>query len=224
MQRINKYMIIRGAIFDMDGTLTDSMHLWQDIGARYLLSLGLTPPEDLNNTIGVMTMEEVSNLFTESYGIKKTPLEIRNEINLLLEPLYGGDVQPKAGVTELLELLKSRGVKMCVATATDRHLAEIALEKTGLMDYFSEIFTCTMVGAGKEKPTIYEKSLEHLGTEKSATFVFEDALYAVETAKSAGFITVGVYDRFSQWAQERIRDIADIYLPDYSSEHISVFK
>ncbi|NLV87425.1 MAG: HAD family phosphatase [Clostridiales bacterium] len=216
--------MIHGAIFDMDGTLTDSMHLWQDIGARYLLSLGLTPPENLNNTIGVMTMEEVSNLFTESYGIKKTPQEIRNEINLLLEPLYEKDVLPKSGVIELLELLKGRGVKMCVATATDRHLAEIALETTGLIGYFSEIFTCTMVGDGKEKPTIYEKSLEHLGTEKSDTLVFEDALYAVETAKSAGFVTVGVYDKFSKWAQERIQDISDIYLPDYSPEHINVFK
>ena len=217
-------MIIRGAIFDMDGTLTDSMHLWQDIGARYLRSLGFTPPEDLNNTIGVMTMEEVSNLFTESYGIKKTPQEIRHEINLLLEPLYANDVLPKPGVIDLLELLKRRGVKMCVATATDKHLAEIALEKTGLIDYFSEIFTCTMVGAGKEKPIIYEKSLEHLGTEKSDTLVFEDALYAVETARAAGFVTVGVYDRFSQWSQERIREVADIYLPDYSSEYIKALK
>lgn len=217
-------MKLHGAIFDMDGTVTDSMFVWKDIGVRYVLSLGLTPPENLSLRIKNMSMQQVSEYFSETFGLNKTPLEITDDINALAEPLYRHEVAAKAGVIELIEEFKARGVKMCIATATDRHIAEIALKNTCLLDYFSEIFTCTNVGAGKDLPVIYEKALEHLGTKKCETLVFEDALYAIRTAKSAGFPVVGVFDTFSAASQNEIKSLSDFYINDYRFDSTRLFE
>ena len=101
---------------------------------------------------------------------------------------------------------------MAVATSTDRVHVEAALKKNGLYDYFDAIFTCSEIGVGKIKPDIFERALEKLGTKKAATWVFEDALYALKTAKEADFRTVGIYDETSRKEQEKIKGIADIYL------------
>ena len=104
---------------------------------------------------------------------------------------------------------------MCVATVTDRYLVEETLERLGVLHYFSEIFTCAEVGFGKDKPIIYRKALEHLGTKKDETIVFEDALFALRTAKADGFYTVGVYDRHEK-RQDELKSLADYYILDFA--------
>ena len=104
---------------------------------------------------------------------------------------------------------------MCVATVTDRYLVEETLERLGVRHYFSEIFTCAEVGFGKDKPVIYQKALEHLGTEKSDTYVFEDMLFALNTAKTDGFHTVGVYDRH-EVHQDELKELSDYYVLDFT--------
>lgn len=213
-------MKISGAIFDMDGTLTDSMFVWKDIGRRYLISCGITPRETLLQDIKNKSMWQVADYFMNEYGMKKTHEEIYEGIDALVEPIYREEVLAKDGVLLLLERLKARGVKMCVASATDRPLAEMVLAKTGLIDYFSEIFTCNMVGAGKDNPLIYEKALEHLGTPKDETLVFEDALYTIKTAKNAGFTVVGVYDASADRHTDEIKALVDFYITDYSHNYL----
>ncbi len=215
-------MKIRGAIFDMDGTLIDSMYVWEDIGSRYLVFLGIEPPDDLNQTIANMSMQQVSDYFTEAFGINKSPRQISDEINALIEPIYENEVRTKKGVAPLLEKLSSMGVKMCVATATDRHIVEAVLKHNDIRHYFSEIFTCTGVGAGKDTPVIYESALEFLGTERSETPVFEDALYAIKTAKAAGFPVIGIYDSYSACVQEEIKALSDYYVVDYTNDLKSI--
>jgi HAD superfamily hydrolase (TIGR01509 family) len=128
---------------------------------------------------------------------------------------YRTKVTLKSGVAEFLEKLKSQGVKMCVATVTDRFVVEEVLEKLGVRKYFSEIFTCSEVGANKETPDIYNKALEHLKTEKSETVVFEDAFYALMTAKNDGFRVAGVFDKHEK-NQVQIKANADYYVSDYT--------
>ena len=125
---------------------------------------------------------------------------------------YRTQAEMKPGVRGFLDKLKKCGVKMAVATSTDRVHVEAALKKNGLYDYFDDIFTCSEIGVGKIKPDIFERALEKLGTKKAATWVFEDALYALKTAKEADFRTVGIYDETSRKEQEKIKGIADIYL------------
>ena len=216
-------MKISGAIFDMDGTLTDSMYVWKDIGKRYLISCGITPRETLWNDIKSLSLKQTTDYFTCEYGLNQTCEEMCEGINSLVEPLYRDEVLPKEGVTALLKKLREYGVKMCVATATDRYLVELVLKKNGLLDFFSEIFTCTEVGAGKDNPLIFETALAHLGTPKNETYVFEDALYAIKTAKNAGFNVIGVYDYSSEKNTDEIKSIADFYINDYIRD-ITIFE
>ncbi len=211
-------MKISRAIFDMDGTLLDSMYVWENIDEQYLEHCGVVPQPDLAEKVKSMSMEQVSIYIAEYYGIKKAPSVISDEINALIELQYREKVMPKPGVMELVQGLHARGVKMCVATATDLHLVEMALVRTGLRPFFQEIFTCTNVGAGKEKPLIFEKALELLGTAREETPVFEDSLYAIKTAKAAGLPIVAIYDRAwdAEWTE--ICAMADVCIDDTGAQ------
>ena len=206
--------MLTGAIFDFDGTLLDSMFIWDTIGEDYLRTLGKEPHEDLKETFMTLTLEEAAEYYREHYKVTLSVTEIVDSINAMVEGIYRTKVTLKPGIMAYLRLLKERGVKMCVATVTDRYLVEDTLERLGILHYFSEIFTCAEVGYGKDKPIIYQKALEHLGTAKEETFVFEDSLFALETAKIDGFPTVGVYDMHES-RQEEMKRLADCYVRSF---------
>ena len=207
--------MIKGAIFDLDGTLLDSMFIWDTIGEDYLRSLGKEPHEDLKETFMTLTLEEAAEYYREHYGVTLSVKEIVDGVNAMVEQTYRTKVTLKPGISEYLAWLKENGVRMCVATVTDRYLVEETLERLGVRHYFSEIFTCAEVGFGKDKPIIYQKALEHLGTAKDETYVFEDMLFALNTAKTDGFPTVGVYDRHEAH-QDELKELADYYIFDFT--------
>ena len=207
--------MIKGAIFDLDGTLLDSMFIWDTIGEEYLRSLGKEPHEDLKETFMTLTLEEAAEYYREHYGVTLSVKEIVDGVNAMVEQTYRTKVTLKPGISEYLAWLKENGVRMCVATVTDRYLVEETLERLGVRHYFSEIFTCAEVGFGKDKPIIYQKALEHLGTEKSDTYVFEDMPFALNTAKTDGFPTVGIYDRHEAH-QDELKELADYYIFDFT--------
>ena len=206
---------IDGAIFDLDGTLLDSMYIWDTIGSDYLRSLSIQPRENLNRTFKTMSLLQAAAYYRSEYGVALSTNEIMDGVNNMIERFYFYDVKAKPGVKNVLEQLKTAGVRMCVATATDRHLAEAALRHNGILGYFSGIFTCTEVGSGKDAPEIFNQALEHLGTPRQHTLVFEDALYAVKTAKDAGFAVVAVYDKSEAEHSGAIRSLADIYINSF---------
>jgi len=206
-------MRIRGAIFDVDGTLLDSMFIWDTIGEAYLRSIGYQPKENLNETFKNMSLRQAARYYQTEYGVARSIDEIMDGVNAMLERYYRFEVPLKPGVAELLERLRQSGVKLCIATATDRYLVEAALKRCKVLSYFGEIFTCNEVGHGKDEPDIFEEALRFLGTEKAETVVFDDALYAVRTAKEAGFPVAAVYDSHEK-AQDQIRMLADVYLEE----------
>lgn len=205
--------MIQGAIFDVDGTLLDSMSIWDTIGADYLRSIGYEPRENLNEVFKNMSLLQAAEYYRREYGVTRSIEEIMDGVNAMLEHFYQYDAPMKLGVAELLERLRRKEVKLCIATATDRYLVEAALERCGVLSYFDEIFTCNEVGHGKDEPIIFEAALRFLGTEKTKTVVFDDALYAIRTAKKAGFPVAAVYDSHEK-AQAEIRALADLYLAD----------
>ena len=207
--------MIKGAIFDLDGTLLDSMFIWDTIGEEYLRSLGKEPHEDLKETFMTLTLEEAAEYYREHYGVSLSVKEIVDGVNAMVEQTYRTKVTLKPGISEYLAWLKENGVRMCVATVTDRYLVEETLERLGVRHYFSEIFTCAEVGFGKDKPVIYQKALEHLETAKDETYVFEDMLFALNTAKTDGFPTVGIYDRHEAH-QDELKELADYYVLDFT--------
>lgn len=208
-------MKITGAIFDMDGTLLDSMHIWENIGEDILSTLDITPRGDLREQLRPLSLTQAAEYLIAEYGVQYPVAHIIELVNGSLEHQYREVVLPKPGAPELLEELRACGVPMCVATATVRHLAVAALARTGLLPYFEAVFTCPEVGEGKDSPAIFLQALDCLGTEKESTPVFEDALFAIETAKKAGFPVVAVYDASAAAQQAEIRALADVYAFDY---------
>lgn len=191
------------------------MPIWDTLGARYLLSLGITPREDLRAVFWDITLYEAARYYQREYGVQLSTQEIVRGIMATLEDFYVNIAPPKSGVRELLQLLDDNQIAMCVATATDRELVEPALERCGLTPYFKKIFTCGEVGRGKQEPRIYLKAAASLGTDPAQTLVFEDALYAVRTAKKAGFPVVAVRDR-SESQQDQLRALASAYFVDFT--------
>lgn len=207
---------IKGAIFDLDGTVFDSMHIWSDIGLRFLNEKGVEPEPGIEDEFVKMSMTQAAEYYIKNIDPTETVLGIVEAVNKLVEGFYYNDVLLKDGVKEFLEFLKQRNVKICVATATDKHLVEKALIRNGIREYFDEIFTCTSVGAGKDSPVIYDKALEYLGTDKSNTYIFEDALYAIETANKAGYKILGIKDVSEKADPEAVKSFCNFYIESYS--------
>ena len=205
----------QGAIFDVDGTLLDSMSVWANIGADYLRFLGYEPRENLNETFKSMSLYQAACYYQSEYGVTLSTEEIIAGVNDRIGQFYRERAGLKPGVAGFLRQLREKGVKMCIATATDRPLVEAALERCGVLAYFSDIFTCFSVGHGKDEPVIYRTALEHLQTARAKTIVFEDALYAARTARRDNFVTAAVYDAYEKH-QAELRAAADLYITDFT--------
>ena len=208
-------MKLNGAIFDLDGTLLDSMPIWETVARDYLISMNKVPREDLREKLRPLSLSQSAEYFQREYGVTDTVQQIIDGVNALLEHFYVHTAPVKEGVSDFLEALRQRGVKMCVATATHTHLVKAALSRTGLLPYFSAIFTCPDVGKSKDEPEIFLRALAHLGTKMQETYVFEDALFAMQTARQAGFPIAAVYDLSAHGQQDRIKQLADVYCESF---------
>ncbi len=205
-------MAISAAIFDMDGTLLDSMHLWINIGPRYLESKGIEYDEKIAKDTKLMLLPEMGQYFIDHLGFTMSVDEFIDEVNKMVENGYYNEVPVKDGVLDLLDKLYERGIPMVITTATDRHLAEAALKRVGIYKYFKRIFTCTEEGADKSVPTIFDHALSFLGTDKSETYVFEDTFTPIKTLYNAGYSFIAVYDKWSAKHSDEIRNLANLYV------------
>ena len=163
----------KAAVFDLDGVLLDSMGIWNDLGARYLRSLGVTPEEGLNEILFSMSMEQGAEYLHTHYALPQSAAEVGAGIADMLRDFYFYEVPAKDGAAALLAALTARGVKLAAATSSPREHAAPA-----------------------------------------ETLVFEDSLYALKTAKAAGFYTIGVYDADGETDQAGLQKAADLYVRD----------
>lgn len=203
---------IRGAIFDMDGVLLDSMPMWDHAGEIYLARQGIKAEPDLEKVLFTMTMQNGAEYMQEHYGLELPTEKIIAGINDTIHDFYVHEARLKPGVMKLLRLLKRYDIPVTVATSTDRCHVEAALSGNEIMKYVDRIFTCSEVGAGKAvSPKIYELAAEYMGTSISETYVFEDAYHAAKTAQDAGFILVGLYDESSRDRQADLKAHSNYY-------------
>jgi len=206
------YLMIYGVIFDIDGTILDSMSIWDKAAEMFLNSMGIEAENGLGKIMFSMTMTNGAEFLKDRYLLDMDVDAIIAGINHTIEDFYYYQVQLKEGVEQFLKDMKQTGIKMVAATSSDRQVVERTLKRLNVMSFFERIFTCTEIGVGKVKPDIYLAAAEYMGTPPKDIWVFEDALYAIQTAKNAGFRTVGVFDASSIVNLEEIKRISDIYL------------
>ena len=209
-------MRLQSAIFDMDGTLLDSMPTWRELGPTFLKEAGITATPEQDRMLHTLADCDVIPYLREVCGLPWSQQEIIDQIIQRMEIFYSSQVRPKPGLEKFLSILKMEGVWMYVATATHRRLTEKALKTAGIDHYFRGIVTSADAGNHKsESADIYEMAMRRLQSNKRDTVVFEDALHAIETAKAAGFRVCGVYDDSAREDQEAIRRIADYYITSF---------
>ncbi len=210
---------VDSVIFDLDGTLLDSLWAWEHSGSNFVRSQGFEPPADLDEKLVKLSLMDGANLIKEMYGLSYTPEEILELTLLPIKNRYFYDVEPMPGVPELLAHLRKQGVKMAVATASYKEYAQAALKRLGLAEYFEFIITCDEVGIGKTSPKVYEVAAQRLGTRKERTLVAEDALHALETAHKAGFKTAGIEEGHSAHQRAEKQAVSDYYVVSYEGKH-----
>lgn len=210
-------MNIKAAIFDMDGTLVNSLTFWEyawpKFGAKYLGKEDFYPSAEDDKAIRTMTMVGCWEHMVKQYGFPKSAKELASETNDLCEKYYMEVVDVKEGTLEFLEYLKSKGIRMCVASATAKYLVEKVVKRFGLDKYMETVISCADIGKGKDCPDVFIAAAKYLGAEISETCVFEDSALAVKTAKTAGFKTVGIYDKYN-YDHDILKANSDIYIAD----------
>lgn len=213
-------MKITCAIFDFDGTLFDSMFIWDTVGDIYLRSLGKEPKPSMREDVRALSLHQSACYFQREYDLSFSAEEIMAGINQIIEHFYIQEVLPKPGVIAFLQELKQAGISMCIATASEQYQIEAALTRCGMSHFFDALFTCSEVGHGKDEPVIFREAMQHFHADRNTTIVFEDAIHAVQTAKADGFTVAAVFDE-SEKRQTELRRISDCYLADF--EHTEQF-
>ena len=211
----------RYAVFDLDGTILDSMYIWQNVGAEFLKEIGVIPPPDLHETLKSMGLREAAGYFISVLNVQMDYDAIVDRINEMVGLNYTFNFQLKPGVREFLDKLKALDVKMCIATATDYPHVETALKRLGVFDCFEFILTCQQVKTGKENPKIYLEASKMLDADIDDVVIFEDALHAACTAKNAGFYVIGVYDSSADEDVDDLKKACDEYV--YSLNDVRCF-
>lgn len=208
--------MLKGAIFDADGTLIDSMHIWRELGARYLESLNVTPEENLSAKLYPMSLEQSCKYLKTHYNLRESESDILSGILGIIEGFYRDEVMLKDGVREFLSAMSDKNIRMVIATSGNRELLSSALTRNGIAGYFEEIFTCSELSTTKHEPDIFMACAEFLCLNPENVGVFEDSLFALETAKRAGFMTFGVADdsNIHQW--EMIQSTADYSIKSFT--------
>lgn len=209
--------MIKGIIFDLDGTLIDSMPLWNSLCVRFLNAQGIHAPEGLNDLVKAMSPAQSSAYLQAQFLPDWTAEQVQRGIDQMIEEHYVHDTLCKPYVPELLNAAQAHGLKLCVATATDHALSEGVLKKLGLLERFAFVLTCRDVQAGKDSPRIYDCAAEKLGLRPDEVVIFEDAIHCIQTAKRAGYTVVGVYDESLErdGELEEAQSLCDRYIYDY---------
>ena len=207
--------MIKGAIFDADGTLLNSMPIWENLGELYLKSLGIEAKKGLGDVLFTMSMEQGAEYMIKEYHLELTAQQVMDGVNKEIEEYYAKRVPLKEGVRAFLEGFREQHIPMVVATTGDRKNLEAALNRLKVRNLFEGILTCTELETDKNKPDIYLTAALQMDCDPEEVLVFEDAYHAIRTAKKAGFLTVAVYDRANDRKLGKIWNTADVYLPEF---------
>lgn len=204
--------MVKGIIFDMDGVLLDSMPVWQNAGSSFLKQMNRTPFENLDEELRTMSLMESVGYLIQTYDLNMNTNQVLTALNDSMDDAYRNIIPLKEGVEEFLLWMKSQGIPAVIATSSIKVLAQAALKRLGIAEYFLDIITDADAGLGKQFPDIFLMAADRLGTKPSETWVFEDSLHAMETAKKAGFLVAAVEEDTAKEYLPAIQKLSDRYL------------
>lgn len=202
-------------IFDFDGTLVDSMNLWDHLAADLLQKRGISAPENLDEILAPMSTQQSANYLIKKYNLGIFPDQLIQEMYQAIEEKYRTQVQIKPFVGPFLQKKYEQGYPMCVATANSVAITQSTLRRLGIYDCFSFLVTCDELGLSKQDPEFYRKTAQKLGFPPEKTLVFEDTLHSAQAAKKAGCQVAGVFDLASWKDEKEMRRICDYYLTSF---------
>lgn len=206
---------IEAAIFDMDGTLIDSMGLWYKIDYDFLNKRGIALPKDLKKSIEHLSFEETAKYFKSRFELKESEDEIIEEWYKMVYYEYSNCIKLKDGAYEFLSYLKENSIKLGLATSNAEELTEAVLKRNKIYNFFDAITYSSEVDKPKSCPDIYLLAAEKLNVNPSSCMVFEDILPGIMGAKKAGMRAYGVYDELSKEDMDKIKDEADGFIENY---------
>lgn len=204
------------AIFDLDGTLIDSMSAWSQLGENYLKQKGIVPDNNLKKKLKTMSLAQSSKYFTKHYRLPNDSDSLLREMLAMITEEYHQKIPLKPYAKEFLEALYQNGIRMCIATASEKSLALPALERLEILPYFEFILTCSDIGKSKETPDIFYEAMHRLGGNQTNTVVFEDSYFSILSAKQGKFPVIGIYDEYARPEEAAIRETVDGYIRDFS--------
>ncbi|MDD7738941.1 MAG: HAD family phosphatase [Fusicatenibacter sp.] len=206
----------KGAIFDLDGTLLDSMGVWRQIDIDFLGKRNLEVPSDYLEAVTPLGFQKAAEYTIQRFGFQNTPEELIDEWHQMAIDAYTNHVEIKEGVREYLSVLKKNGVKIAAATSSDRELFLPALKRNQIDTFFDVFVTVREVKRGKGFPDIYVKAADLLGCDPKECIVFEDILQGILGAKEGGFTAVGVYDENSVQTIRAMQEASDYYIHSFA--------
>ena len=207
---------IDAVIFDIDGTLIDSMWVWTDIDDRFLEMYHLTEPENFHEGMEGKSYSETAQYFLDIFPeLPHTREELEEEWHQMAFDIYTKEIKLKKGAYEFILDLYKAGLKLGIATSNSRDLAEGVLENNKILRYMDTIWTADEAMAGKPAPDVYLKAAESMGVHPSRCLVFEDIPNGIRAGKNAGMKVCAIEDAFSRNQNDLKRKLADYYIQDY---------
>lgn len=206
---------IEAVLFDLDGSLVDSMWLWGDIDREYLGSFGISVPEGLADEIEGMSFSEGALYFKNRFQLPDSVEEIKAEWNRMAWDKYTHEVPLKQGAREFIEYCREQGIKLGIATSNSRELVENVVNVHGLMHCFETIVTSCDVNKGKPSPDVYLEAAKRCDVSAEKCLVFEDIVSGILVGKAAGMKVCAVEDAASFHQEEEKKRLADYYIKDY---------
>ncbi len=207
---------IEAIIFDIDGTLIDSMWIWENIDELFLEKYHLEKPEGFHEGMEGMSYSETAQYFLDLFpSLPHTREELEQEWYDMAYEIYTTQMELKKGAYDFIKSMHEKGIKLGIATSNNRELAEGTLKNNKVMEYMGAIWTSCEAGAGKPNPAVYLNVAKDLGVDPKNCLVFEDVSNGILAGKNAGMKVCAVDDKFSRNQEEKKRQLADYYIQDY---------
>lgn len=208
---------IKACVFDLDGTLVDSLHIWRDIDVEYLARYGIDCPHDLDHHIGGMSFTETAVYFKEYFNLPVGVDKIRSDWEDMALYKYLYEVELKPGVMDFLECIREKDIPIAIATSNSRLMVDKFLRERNLSTYFDAVVTSCEVNKGKPAPDVYLRAAELISIKPADCLAFEDIPDGIRAAKSAGMKVCAVEDRHSEHIRDKKMELADYYIYDFTN-------